>query len=1066
MTRFGHRMRLRYGEFEMKLWIDRQGEQLQPTRSQASNRGPWIVEPRNRRHWREKQMFRHSRIPTVIFTTFFGLAMHAYGQTGHDAKSEYDIGSHEKISKTIAELTKGAAYPDHAANMDAAKPLGISCVHIDPRVEKSQADVKVELRNATDKTAIVSVGAGLTEKEPAVTKGSITLGPRGTAEVLLSVPINKPRLWSPENPNLTDMYVSVVDAAGKPIDCRKERFGMRSFKIGEDLRFYLNGRPVYLRGNTWVPAGYALIPFEPAFCRRMMIEQKKQGFNYLRHHSTVPPYDWYYDMADELGLMVEIEMGFDVERSRKVIEQYYNHPCIVIWGGVNEEHKTGTRPEVQTWYKLVKSLDPSRYVIDTSGWGEYDRDTTDILNQHLGYEYPYLHCEDMYSQYNYYSMMGSCKGVSDAEIARRIREGTFRVDKPQTIHELQGNAQVYSENSLVLDSRMRRVWESFGFDYADWPTYWKTCQKFANVSYKLNMEAARRSDATSGFDWLTVADSTPEMIRESRWPCLGDLDVTGTCDALGDSKPCAVADFPDYNAAHVMLIDTHGRPRTLWCREDIQATVMTSCFDDAPPAEVNVNWTLKTLDGDQTFVKGSFEGKRLKYPGVGVVGDLSIPTPELSKPACLVLSIEAKAGDYRMANRWKFWAFPRFDPKTQLTGKRICTTVPWVQKTGLASMSAEEILEPTKADLLVTDRLGAAELQYLEKGGRMLLLQNCAKEGLSCTPHVYRHRMYHPQISGDSMGVVVHDHPALGDFPHEGFNDLQFFQLMQSQCYRLMLDDMPARVTPILESVPSLENNQSKNSGFLFEVGIGKGKLLATGLRLDLAKDGECTSSHMLAQFIDYCTGNTFNPTHSVDASAMADAIKKAAERVWIINMVNFDGACPLPCTVPGQPLMTSWIAPRGLTGWHNDEWGWHGEGEATDGYRCTYWEATTMPADLGADWGGKPVKLSKITVEFLDGHSLPAEDGWQVQVRSGNGDWKTLPIKPRRVADLTWWFDLGGVTTDQFRLFFEKMSDEALKAEGGLCCRPRVGDPFPVTRVKERALPRIREMKVELTDQ
>lgn len=1006
-------------------------------------------------------------VPAVMLALLITIASQACGDPVNRPNQQYDVKSHQRITAIVEERTQAQAYPDRHSEL-SDKPIRISCVHIDPLVDKSRADIKVELQNTTDKAAALTVQANLADAKPAAARLVANVGPHGTAEVLLCVSMDNPRPWSPEDPHLYSMQVRVTDATGKSIDSRRERFGMRSFKIGKDLRFYLNGRPVYLRGNTWAPAGYATLPFEPSFCTKMMIEQKKQGFNYLRHHSTVPPHDWYYDLADELGLMVEVEMGWDLNRSKEVVRDYYNHPSIIIWGGKNEVMHTGSDPQVQAWYKLIKSLDATRYVIDTSGWGEYDRDTTDILNQHFGYDYPYLAFEDMYSNYCWYQHCGSCKGLSSAELAKTIQEKTFKVDKPQTIHELQGNAQVYSERSLILDARMKKVWDLFGFDDADWPTYWKACQKFANVSWKLNMEAARRSDTTCGFDWLTVADSIPELIRESRWPGLGDLDITGTCDALGDSKPYVVADFPVYNAAHVMLIDTHCQPRTLWCGESIKPTVMTSCYDYPPPAVVQVNWSLKSQDGSKTYQSGVIKDTRLKYPGVGTIGNLNIPTPELSKPACLLLSIEASAESYKTANSWKFWAFPRFDRMARIADKRIYTTLSWVRKAGFANHSAETIVTPRDADLLITDRLGAAELNYLNQGGRMLLLQDYAKEGISCTPHAFRHRMYHAQIYGHSMGVVVHNHPALGDFPHEGFSDLQFFPMMRYPCQRIVLDDMPQRIRPILESVPSLENNQSKNSGYLFEVGIGKGQLLATGLLLSSAADGECTSSYMLGELLKYCTSEKFSPASTVTAPAMADAMAKSGKRVWTYVPMTFYPACvTAPCTIAGHPRVTGWIAPKGL-GFPGDEWGWHGETEATDGYRFSYWEADRLPADIGADWNGKSVELARVTVEFLDSHSLPAKDGWQLQVSVANGQWKTLSTTPRQINDLTWQFELGGIATDKLRLLFTKMSDQSLRdaAQATHCCWPRTGDPFPITRVKERAVPRIREMKVELVEQ
>jgi beta-galactosidase len=979
--------------------------------------------------------------------------------------------SADELSRTVAEggtlAEKQAGYP--VAVAEPQGPVGLSGIFIDPVVGQSRADVRIEVKNGMSNSQAVKFDCVLSagSKQLSQKGGSLNLEPGAVSQAKISFDIKNARLWSPEDPYLYTLTIKLFDDAGSEIDARTHRFGMRSIEIGTDLRLYLNGRPTYLRGNTWVPQCYSLIPFEPAFCHTMMIEQKKQGFNYLRHHSTVPPYPWYYDLADEIGLMIEVETGFDLEASKAVVRSYYNHPSIIIWAGVNEAPFTGVKPEVQAWYKMMKSLDPTRKVYDCSGWGEYDRDTADILNQHMGYEYPYLKNEDMYiARYEMYEWNNSAKGVPWSVAAAAIKAGTFTLDKPEMIHELQGNAQVYSMKTLMLDSRMRAIWEAFRLDYADWPNYVKVCQRFANATYKLQIEAARRGNNKIGFDFLTVADSIPEIIRNDnekskwtwktwdRWPDLGDMDITGTCDNLGDSKPWLVADFPKFNAAHVVLIDTHSKPRTLWAGESIQATVMASCFDYPPPKRVDVVWKLK--NGKQAVAHGSMKNVELQYPGVGKIGDLDISIPSMTAPACLMLEIEVKGKNYKVANDWKFWIFPKPSIKNTTAGKRVVTNILWLKDLGYGVDLLAGRMIPA-ADLFISDRLGPEELNYLENGGTILLLQDHTKPGFSRTTAFYRHRMYHPRL-GYSMGVAVHDHPALGAFPHEGFDDLQFFQLM-NKSDRFMLDDLPGRVRPILEYVPALEQNQASNTGQLVELKLGGGRVFACGLNLNLATENECTASWLLNQLIAYCLSDQFRPAYRCSRVDFETYMKKAAERVWV----------PYPAfvhsTLPAGGRISAWACNVADDLEHSDEFGYHRYQMAVDGYSSSYWEPAALPADIGVEWD-RPMKISEVSLDFVDNLSLPDDDGWEFQIQQ-DAPWKKLDINCQKSDATHWKLNVGGVSTQRFRIFFTKMNSANAEAvaRGAYAGSARAGYPFPMTRLLEKAVPRVRELKITLAE-
>ncbi|HYD54169.1 MAG TPA: PA14 domain-containing protein [Gemmatimonadaceae bacterium] len=209
----------------------------------------------------------------------------------------------------------------------------------------------------------------------------------------LRVPVPAPRLWSPEDPVLYDLQVTLVDAGGRALDSVDSYFGMRTIgkTMGADghARFTLNGRPVFMLGpldQGWWPDGLYTAPTDEAL--RYDLEMTKAlGFNMTRKHIKVEPARWYYH-ADRLGLLVWQDMpsGWnDTEASQRhferelglMLEDLHNHPSIVVWVPFNEKWGQFATARV---VGLVQAADSSRLVNDASGWQH--EDVGDIIDVH------------------------------------------------------------------------------------------------------------------------------------------------------------------------------------------------------------------------------------------------------------------------------------------------------------------------------------------------------------------------------------------------------------------------------------------------------------------------------------------------------------------------------------------------------------------------------------------------------------------------------------------------------------------------------------------------------------
>lgn len=210
-------------------------------------------------------------------------------------------------------------------------------------------------------------------------------------------------LWQPDEPNLYDLNLQLSDGQGDLLDQVQSYAGMRTISLGKDknglTRLMLNDQFVFQLGpldQGWWPDGLYTAPTDEAL--RYDIETtKKLGFNMARKHVKVEPARWYY-WCDRLGLLVWQDMPSgdkyigrddpDLIRSAQSAAQFETelgqlisergiHPCIIIWVPFNEGWGQYDTPRI---VDKIKHLDPTRLVIDASGWT--DRGVGDIHDIH------------------------------------------------------------------------------------------------------------------------------------------------------------------------------------------------------------------------------------------------------------------------------------------------------------------------------------------------------------------------------------------------------------------------------------------------------------------------------------------------------------------------------------------------------------------------------------------------------------------------------------------------------------------------------------------------------------
>ncbi len=196
--------------------------------------------------------------------------------------------------------------------------------------------------------------------------------------------------WSPADPALYDVTIR-LHAGDAIVDEFETYTGIRSIGVDDGI-VSINGEPRFQRlvlDQGYHPEGLYTAPTDEAFVRDIELAMDF-GFDGARLHQKVFDPRYLYH-ADRLGFLVWGEFGdwkldqSDPAMLGRVLDEWLaiigrdvNHPSIVGWTPFNES-PAGRHPDIQrSVYRTTKAVDPTRPVIDTSGYRHVETDILDI----------------------------------------------------------------------------------------------------------------------------------------------------------------------------------------------------------------------------------------------------------------------------------------------------------------------------------------------------------------------------------------------------------------------------------------------------------------------------------------------------------------------------------------------------------------------------------------------------------------------------------------------------------------------------------------------------------------
>jgi len=726
-------------------------------------------------------------------------------------------------------------------------------VHPDVDGERMQIRARIGCSGARTAPATLRVTAQSlgAEAPPLTTEAPVV---QGANALELAVP--SPDLWSPDAPNL--YRVDAVLVVGSEVtDCLSERVGFVKLST-EGKHFCINGQPYYMRGScdhhssplTGCP------DWDRDRWRKNLSTLRDYGYNWVRPMYAYNPE--YYDAADEVGMLVQSEMGVlgawgshspwhvyqwpqpmpDMREALKwqwdhTVMRDVNHPSANLYCMSNEFSNTTPHPRTaRQCYHDTKAIKPSALVIWTDG-GHNENLPGDYVNDDAAIE-DKTNKPVIQHEYRWWSSFPDVR----------------------TMDRFVGAMRPYAQDIATAAA------SRYGITHV-LPQAAANSQRLQYVEMKGKMESLRRDNPRlAGVEHTNAMDTLPSP--------------QGVVDIFYERKYADAAMWQQTMGDTVVLSSLGFDDRVRVGGDNVRVTLFVSDYSHPPFLSPVVEW--RFVAGTREVAAGHVLPSHEPYRTCPA-GAIELNVPEVSAPEKAVLQATLKEGQRTVENQWDLWLFPaevHLPASLALYGQPRHTWLKDVR--GLPSAGSSSLTARGGVRGLLAERIDRALVEYVRAGGRIIL---AASEGLvrpfqpklGLQDHYYfTPPANYPTYEDGQNGTIIADHPALGDFPHEGFADLPFFRMIR-RAPPLDLEALGLGsadpVIRVLHCYPAF-----RPLAYLAECSLGKGSVIFSALDLDQSWP---ESRYLLARICEHVVNGPPKPMMELSEAALERIISATA---------------------------------------------------------------------------------------------------------------------------------------------------------------------------------------------
>ncbi len=723
--------------------------------------------------------------------------------------------------------------------------------------------VKDTLINETGRKITVNISLRLKERESGLTVFSQTLSKvlqpgKNNFDHTTRLP-EKIRLWDDVNPHLYILELT-VDQKNESWDRREIEIGFREITTSRS-KVLVNGNPVFLRGNLdcvhFPLTGYPSCKVED--WERIFRIYKSYGLNHVRFHSWCPP-KAAFTAADRIGIYVQAEViwidswmtntpsgrkemitkgnpdglgknpsadAFVQSELRRMLDAYGNHPSFAMQC-IGNELGNSDFEIMESWIKPLKDKDSRRL---------YSASTARTITP-----------SDQYMVTHYIQGIGNTRGLQkEASTNWDFEEVYSLADIPIIAHEI-GQWPVYPRWSEIKKYKgvfkarnleeFKEVARNNKIEEQN-ESFLRSSGALNQILYKYEIESFLRTPSCAGIQLLSMQDYQGQ----------GEA-LIGWLDVFYDSKGLT---SPEKFRSHMdTIVPLLRMPKFVWSNnETFTADIQLAHYGTQPLYDA-LFWKIKDEAGN-IIAKGQTEEGIFRIGTSLIAGKIECNLFEISSPE--KLTVEVGLLNDAIVNTWNIWVYPSFESLK-------------------------------KGNVYVTRRMDDECIRRLSIGEKVLLLASelgteQSADKISFYP-LYWSLTFFPGQGKNTIGLVVRDkHPIFRQFPTDHHSDWQW-QAIYQNARAFYINDYPESLKPMAQPIDDFHRNNKL--GAIFEIKVGKGKLLVCGF--DLTDEKNPVARQLKSSILDYMNSPVFNPEHEQDVTGL--------QKMFVYVE-------PLKSTIPGE---------------------------------------------------------------------------------------------------------------------------------------------------------------------
>ena len=286
--------------------------------------------------------------------------------------------------------------------------------------------------------------------------------------------------------------------------------------------------------------------------------------------------------------------------------------------------------------------------------------------------------------------------------------------------------------------------------------------------------------------------------------------------------------------------------------ETLTATIEVINYGEKSIEDGRVIWQIKN-DKGKVLYKDEITGVNIVQGQVTKCGKIEADLNDIRNASHLTLEVQVKAKKFKtIANDWSVWVY------------------------------LENIDDSVPDNVHFTNILDKEAYAVLQKGGRVVFdasgFDSENARALIYMP-VYWSATWFPSVRNRQLGLLIKDkHPALKHFPTSYHSDWQWARALP-EGKAIVINDFDKALKPIVQPVDNFHVNDKL--GAIYEVNVGNGRLLISGIDLSSIKDNP-VKRQLRFSLLQYAAGNKFSPKVNLTPEKLKDFFSVEAMKIAI----------------------------------------------------------------------------------------------------------------------------------------------------------------------------------------